>query len=63
MSREAALLVARRMPIILAAARNNVPAVYAGSYFARDGGLLSYAPDNVDTYRRAAWSYKLDKAA
>ena len=41
-------------PLILAAARNNVPAVYAGSYFARDGGLLSYGPDIVDPYRRAA---------
>jgi putative ABC transport system substrate-binding protein len=34
-----------RVPIILAAARNNVPAVYAFSYFARNGGLLSYGPD------------------
>ena len=31
-----------RARIILAAARNNVPAVYQLSYFARDGGLLSY---------------------
>jgi ABC-type uncharacterized transport system substrate-binding protein len=43
-----------RAPIILAAARNNVPAVYANSYFARDGGLLSYGVDQVDTFRRAA---------
>jgi putative ABC transport system substrate-binding protein len=43
-----------RAPIILAAARNNVPAVYEFSYFARDGGLLSYGPDPVDTNRRAA---------
>ena len=43
-----------RAPIILAAARNNVPAVYAQSAFARDGGLLSYGPDQVDTSRRAA---------
>jgi putative ABC transport system substrate-binding protein len=41
-------------PIISAAARNNVPAVYAQSEFARDGGLLSYGPDLVDTLRRAA---------
>jgi putative ABC transport system substrate-binding protein len=41
-------------PIILAAARNNVPAVYSQSLFARDGGLLSYGPDQVDTLRRAA---------
>jgi putative ABC transport system substrate-binding protein len=43
-----------RAPIIAAAARNNVPAVYYLSDFARDGGLLSYGVDEVDTYRRAA---------
>jgi putative ABC transport system substrate-binding protein len=47
-------LVAHRAPIILAAARNNVPAVYINSDFARDGGLLSYAPDLVDIFRRSA---------
>jgi putative ABC transport system substrate-binding protein len=41
-------------PIILAAARNNVPAVYWPSDFAREGGLLSYGPDAVDNDRRAA---------
>jgi putative ABC transport system substrate-binding protein len=40
--------------IISAAARNNVPAVYAVSYWVRDGGLLSYGPDPVDLFRRAA---------
>jgi putative tryptophan/tyrosine transport system substrate-binding protein len=43
-----------RVPIILAAARNNVPAVYHLSAFARDGGLLSYGTDRVDSFRRAA---------
>jgi putative tryptophan/tyrosine transport system substrate-binding protein len=43
-----------RAPIILAAARNNLPAVYPLSEFARDGGLLSYGADLVDTWRRAA---------
>jgi len=43
-----------RAPIILAAARNNVPAVYWQSVFARDGGLLSYGIDQMDSYRRAA---------
>jgi putative ABC transport system substrate-binding protein len=43
-----------RASIISAAARNNVPAVYAQSFFARDGGLLSYGFDQVDIYRRAA---------
>jgi ABC-type uncharacterized transport system substrate-binding protein len=47
-------MVAHRAPIISAAARNNVPAVYGVSYFARDGGLLSYGPDPVDIIRRAA---------
>jgi putative ABC transport system substrate-binding protein len=45
--------VAHRVPIISAAARNNVPAVYSDSTFARDGGLLSYGPDPVDLFRRA----------
>src|SRR5262249_18084099 len=45
---------AHRAPIISAAARNNVPAIYATSFFARDGGLLAYGPDRVDLYRRAA---------
>jgi putative ABC transport system substrate-binding protein len=43
-----------RAPIILAASRNNVPAVYYQSDFVRDGGLLSYGADPVDSYRRAA---------
>jgi len=38
---------------VLAAARNNVPAVYHLSVFPRDGGLLSYGVDQVDTVRRA----------
>jgi putative ABC transport system substrate-binding protein len=45
---------AHRGPTILAAARNGVPAVNWISDFARDGGLLSYGPDLVDIYRRAA---------
>jgi putative ABC transport system substrate-binding protein len=49
-----AFMDAHRAPIILAAARNNVPAVYTLSAFARDGGLLSYDADRVDNFRRAA---------
>jgi putative ABC transport system substrate-binding protein len=45
---------AHRAPIILAAARNNVPAVYSVSNYARNGGLLSYGVDQVDAWRRAA---------
>jgi putative ABC transport system substrate-binding protein len=47
-------MVGHRAPIILAAARNQVPAVYSSSTFVRDGGLLSYGPDGVDIFRRAA---------
>jgi len=43
-----------RAAIISAAARNNVPAVYWQSHFARDGGLLSCGPDPEDIWRRAA---------
>jgi putative ABC transport system substrate-binding protein len=43
-----------RAPIILAAARNSVPAVYTLSEFVKDGGLLSYGVDVVDIWRRAA---------
>jgi putative ABC transport system substrate-binding protein len=43
-----------RAPIISAAARNNVPAAYSASYYARDGGLLSYGVDAVGTWRRTA---------
>jgi putative ABC transport system substrate-binding protein len=46
--------VVHRAPIIMAAARNKVPAIYGLSEFVRDGGLLSYGTDQVDTYRRAA---------
>jgi putative tryptophan/tyrosine transport system substrate-binding protein len=47
-------MTAHRAALILAVARNNVPAVYYLSTFARDGGLLSYGVDLVDTWRRAA---------
>jgi putative ABC transport system substrate-binding protein len=43
-----------RVPLILAAARSNIPAVYPYAFYARDGGLLSYGPDSQDQYRRAA---------
>jgi ABC-type uncharacterized transport system substrate-binding protein len=45
---------AHRAPIISAAARNNVPAVYPFSEYAKNGGLLSYGVDQEDIWRRAA---------
>ena len=49
-----AFMITHRASIISAAARNNVPTVYSLSIYARDGGLLSYGPDVVDIFRRAA---------
>jgi putative tryptophan/tyrosine transport system substrate-binding protein len=43
-----------RAPLILMAARNNVPAVYWYAAYAREGGLLSYGVDNADIFRRSA---------
>jgi putative ABC transport system substrate-binding protein len=47
-------MFAHRAVLISAVARNNVPAVYPNSAFARDGGLLSYSVDPIDSCRRAA---------
>jgi putative tryptophan/tyrosine transport system substrate-binding protein len=41
-----------RASIISAAVRNKVPAVYTLSTFVKDGGLLSYGVDQIDTFRR-----------
>ena len=49
-----AFMSVHRASIILAAARNNVPAVYNTSFFVREGGLLSYGADPVDFVLRAA---------
>src|SRR6266498_4033827 len=40
--------------IITLAARHKLPAVYNERSFAAAGGLVSYGPDFVDQYRRAA---------
>ena len=47
-------MIVHRASIISTAARNNVPAVYYLSAYAKDGGLLSYGVDQVDIFRRAA---------
>jgi putative ABC transport system substrate-binding protein len=36
------------------AARHKLPAVYPFRYFASAGGLISYGPDQLDEYHRAA---------
>ena len=40
--------------IISLAARHRLPAVYPFRYYVTSGGLISYGPDLVDPYRRAA---------
>ena len=40
--------------IVGLAARHRLPAVYAFRFFVTAGGLMSYATDLVDQYRRAA---------
>ena len=48
-------MLSHRGPIILLAARNNVPTVYPWrSVVVRDGALLSYGPDLRDIVRRGA---------
>jgi ABC-type uncharacterized transport system substrate-binding protein len=40
--------------IIVAAARHRLPTIYPYRFFTVDGGLMSYASDVLDSYRRAA---------
>jgi putative ABC transport system substrate-binding protein len=49
-----AFTISHRAEIILLAARYRIPAVYWSRSFAELGGLISYGPDLVDEYRRAA---------
>ena len=37
------------------AASHRLPAIYEYDLYPRDGGLMSYGPNMVDTYERAAW--------
>jgi ABC-type uncharacterized transport system substrate-binding protein len=46
--------ITHRNLIVALAARHKLPAVYYGRYYVTGGGLISYGPDFVDHYRRAA---------
>jgi putative tryptophan/tyrosine transport system substrate-binding protein len=46
--------VTHRKLIIALAARHRLPAVYAFRFMVADGGLISYGPNSIDPYRRAA---------
>jgi len=49
-----AAAVLHRELILTLAARHKLPAVYWERFFVADGGLMSYGPDLVDQFRRAA---------
>ena len=46
--------VRHRSLIAALASRHQLPAVYPNRYFVTSGGLMSYGPDLLDQYRRAA---------
>jgi ABC-type uncharacterized transport system substrate-binding protein len=46
--------IVHRQTIIALAARHKLPAVYFNRAYVTAGGLISYAPDVIDEYRRAA---------
>jgi len=48
------LALTKRSVLLGLAARHNLPAIYAEDIYVIDGGLMSYAPDMVDQFRRAA---------
>ena len=43
-----------RKLLITLAAQHRLPAVYPSGFYVNDGGLLSYGPDPIDPFRRAA---------
>jgi putative ABC transport system substrate-binding protein len=43
-----------RERLVALAARHKLPAVYFSRGFVTEGGLISYAPDTIDQYHRAA---------
>jgi putative tryptophan/tyrosine transport system substrate-binding protein len=49
-----ALAIVHRQLIIRTTTRMKLPAIYPFRFFVADGGLISYGPDVVDQYRRAA---------
>jgi putative ABC transport system substrate-binding protein len=46
--------IVHRQLIVALAARHKLPAVYPVRFFVTDGGLIAYAADTIDPYRRAA---------
>src|SRR5262245_26459812 len=48
------LAIRHRDLIVTLAAQHKLPAVYPFRFFVTGGGLMSYGPDTIDPYRRAA---------
>jgi putative ABC transport system substrate-binding protein len=48
------ITIANRVSINALAARHRLPAIYPYRYFAADGGLISYGPDQIEQWRGAA---------
>ena len=48
------VITAQQRQVLDFAAKNRLPAMYPGSAFVEAGGLMSYAPNNADLFRRAA---------
>ena len=46
--------IRHRELIITLVAKHRLPAVYPYRFFVIDGGLISYGPNSIDPYRRAA---------
>src|SRR5262249_48089421 len=49
-----ALGIVHRELITTLAVRHKLPAVFPGRFFVAGGGLISYGPDPLDQFRRAA---------
>ena len=47
-------MLLHRELILALAARHRLPAIYPYRSLVTNGGLISYAPDSIDPYRRAA---------
>jgi putative tryptophan/tyrosine transport system substrate-binding protein len=47
-------MVQNRDRLIALAAKYRLPAIYTGSFWTKSGGLMSYGPDTIDLFYRAA---------
>jgi putative ABC transport system substrate-binding protein len=48
------LMIVHRDMIIALASRHRLPAIYGSRFFAVEGGLISYGPDDIEQFRKAA---------